>query len=100
MTPTSAEDKPALQAVQAEAEGVNTVTVEYGGRSYVLPASLDDADASVLEAIDDRKASYAIRELLGPEQYKAFKATKPKVRDYDGLFTVYAEMIGLESAGE
>lgn len=86
-------------AAQVEAEEDETVTVEYGGGSYVFPASLDEADGDVLEAVDDMKLSYALRALLAPEQWKTFKATKPKVRDYSALFDAYAKAIGLESTG-
>lgn len=88
--------KPAAQAEAEDAE----VTIEYAGQSYVLPGSLDNADGDVMDAIDDEKMSYALRGLLGEQQWKRFKKTKPKVYDYDGLFSVYAKRIGLESTGE
>lgn len=85
--------------VEAEATGVESVEVEYAGHTYEMPGSLDDCDADVLEAIDAQKLSVAIRALLGPAQYAAFKAGKPKVRDFGGLFDAYAERIGLGSTG-
>lgn len=87
-------------ALEREARGAETVTVEYAGESYTFPGSLDDADGEVLEAVDDKKLSYALRGLLDEHQWKRFKATKPKVRDYAGLFEAYAKAIGLESTGE
>lgn len=87
-------------AVQAEAEGTETVTVDYQGRKYELPASLDDADGDVLDAIDNQKLSHALRGLLDDAQWASFKTTKPKVRDYAGLFEAYAKVIGLGTAGE
>jgi hypothetical protein len=87
-------------AAQLEAEGAEEVTIEYGGRSYVMPASLDEADGDVIDALDDQHVSYVLQALLGKDQWKAFKKTKPKVRDYNDLFSVYAEQIGLDTTGE
>jgi hypothetical protein len=84
---------------QREADGDETVSVDYAGQSYVMPASLDDADGDVLDAIDDQHISYALRALLGDKQWDRFKANKPKVRDYNGLFESYAKATGLDSAG-
>ena len=76
------------------------VTIEYGGESYRLPASLDDADGDVLEAIEDQKLSRALQALMGPQDWKRFKKTRPKIRDYGGLFDAYAKRIGLDSTGD
>lgn len=86
-------------AAQIEAEG-DDVTIDYDGKQYTLPGSLDDADGDVMDAIDDEKLSYALRALLGPAQWKQFKKTRPKVSDYSSLFSLYAKQIGLESTGE
>lgn len=79
---------------------VEDVQVEYGGNTYTLPGSMDDLPGDVLEAIDDQKLSYVVREMLGAKQWKAFKATKPRVRDYSALFDAWAQAVGLESQGE
>jgi hypothetical protein len=84
---------------QIEAEAAGTVTVEYAGESYTFPASIDDADGDVMDAIDNQKLSHALTGLMGAVDWKRFKATKPKVRDYAGLFDAYAKRIGLESTG-
>lgn len=84
----------------AEVEAVlDEIEVVYGGESYTFPASLEDADGDVLDAIDDQKMSRAIRGLLGEKQWAKFKNSRPKVRDYAALFDAYAEAIGL-STGE
>lgn len=85
---------------QIEATGAATVDIEYAGKTYKFPASMDDADGDVLDAIDDQKFSHALKGLLGDDGWTAFKAAKPKVRDYEGLFSAYAKKIGLVSAGE
>lgn len=89
-----------MEPVEAEATGTDTVEVAYKGVTYAFPASMDDADGDVLEAIDNQKLSHAIRGLLTDDQYKRFKATKPKISDYGALFEAYAKVIGLESVGE
>jgi hypothetical protein len=94
-----AEGEQNADAVKAEAQGTETVTVEYKGGSYVLPSSLDDVDGDILDALDDRKVSHVLKGLLGVEQWVAFKKTKPKVSDYNGLFEAYVKLIGLESTG-
>lgn len=86
--------------IEVEVLGDDVVQVSYGDQIYVLPASIEDADDTVLEAIDDQKLSYVIRHLLGPDQLKKFKATKPKIRDYKDLFETYAKQIGLGTAGD
>lgn len=89
-----------MTPVEAEASGFDTVKVDYLGRIYEFPASLDDADGDVADAVDDMKLSHALRGLLSTEDWAAFKATKPKVRDYAALFDAYARTIGLGTVGE
>ena len=84
---------------QVEADGDTIVTVSYQGETYPFPASLEDADGDVLDAVDDQKLSHALQGLMSPEDWRRFKATKPKVKDYAGLFSEYAKAIGLESTG-
>lgn len=86
--------------VENEATGVEHVDVDYEGRTYRFPADVEDADGDVLDAIDDQKLSRALRGLLSAADWAAFKSTRPKVRDYTALFNVYAERVGLGSAGE
>ena len=87
-------------AAQIEAEGVETVQVEYKGATYTFPAGLEDADGDVLDAIDDQKLSHALHGLLEGGEWARFKATKPRVRDYTDMFGAYAKVIGLESLGD
>lgn len=86
--------------VEIEVSGVDMVKVEYLGNIYSFPASLEDAEGDVLDAVDDMKLSHALRGLLSDEDWTAFKATKPKVRDYSELFDAYARTIGLGSTGK
>lgn len=89
-------DSPA----QVEAEAQDSLVVDHDGETYTFPASLDDADGDVLDAIDDQKLSRALRGLMSPADWTRFKATKPKVRDYARMFEAYATAIGLGNAGE
>lgn len=91
------EPKP---AAQAEAEGDATVTVKFGEESYTIPAAIEDMSGDVLDAIDDQAASHFLKAVLEPDQWKRFKATKPKVRDYEALFNEFAKALGLVKAGE
>ena len=84
---------------QVEADGDDTVAVTYEAETYTFPASLEDADGDVIDAVDDQKLSHALQGLMSGEDWKRFKATKPKVRDYAGLFDSYAKAIGLASTG-
>ena len=86
----------------AELDGVTdaTIQVEYGGVSYTFPASIEDADGDVLDALEEGKASTALRALLSPEDWDRFKSTRPKVRDYGQLWDAYAARIGLDSLGK
>ena len=93
-------DEQAPQALQAEAQAAEDVEVEFQDHTWVLPATLDEADGDVLDAIDEMKLSHALRGLMGDEQWDKFKATKPKVKDYGALFDAYANTIGLGSVGE
>jgi hypothetical protein len=86
--------------IDAEADPGDTVEVSYRGVVYVFPASLDDADGDVLDAIDNKAISHALRGLLGAPGWAAFKATQPRVKHYGELFEVYAQTIGLSSTGE
>jgi hypothetical protein len=83
-----------------EATGATTVAVEFAGTIYTFPSSLDDADGDVIDAVDDMKLSHALRGLLSVDDWRRFKSTKPKVKDYAALFDAYAKRIGLVSAGE
>jgi hypothetical protein len=83
-----------------EALGLDTVDVEFNGNTYRFPASLDNADGDVLEAVDNMKLSHALIGLMSPADWKRFKATKPQVKLYAELFDAYAKRIGLGTTGE
>lgn len=86
-------------AVQAEANGEQTISVEYKGATYTFPASIETADGDVLDAVEQSHLGQALRGLMGSVQWAAFKKSKPKVSDYRDLFQAYAAQIGLETTG-
>jgi hypothetical protein len=85
---------------QLEGSDVETFTIDYNGLTLTFPVDLDEVDGDVMDAVDDGKMSHALRGLLGDSQWAAFKATKPKVKDYNALFDLFAQAAGLGSAGE
>lgn len=75
-------------------------TIKYGGKSYKVVADVGDLDGDVVDAIEAQRVSTALQAILGPAQWKTFKETKPKGRDYGALFEIFAETAGLVDAGE
>lgn len=85
--------KPAAQA--AEANDV-PITVTFKDASYVVPAALD-LPVEILEASNELEV---LRAILGAEQYEAFRATKPTLRDLKDLGELVAEAAGFDDLGE
>ncbi|MET9425650.1 hypothetical protein ABZY06_33940 [Streptomyces sp. NPDC006540] len=52
--------------------------VEFNGETYLVPPA-DDWDISVLEHIDGQKITFALKALLGDEQYAKFRKSNSKV---------------------
>lgn len=86
---------------QVEVDGDETVTLEWGGHTYEVPASLEDCDIEVLEAFEAGKAAAAVSGVLGRAQWAQLKArSKPKVRDLADLMDKVAEVYGFQGSGE
>lgn len=77
----------------AEIEATGVTTIDLSG--YTWPASADDWDIVITEALEQGKAITAIRHLLGPDQFTAFKKTNPKNRDAAALLESYLRALGL-----
>lgn len=103
-TPEDRTPKKSAQARKAEASD-GFVTIEHHGLQLQIPlgdnVSLDlieEVDAPAPESpteADDRRRDIALtRALLGPEQWAAFKATRPTWRDYRELGTKIGEFAG------
>lgn len=90
-----------IKAVKAEVENDDTtMPIEWDGHTYTVLKDTDEWPVDITEAFEDGRASTAIRGLLGPAQWKAFKATKPTNRDLGQLFQEIAQAYGFESSGE
>jgi hypothetical protein len=77
-----------------EAQGSAPITFDFRGLAITVPASMD-WPFEVIEAFEDGKVSAILRGLLGPEQYAAFKATKPTVRDAAALIEALQSAAGI-----
>lgn len=86
-------------APQVEASDAETITIEFQGNSYVLPATPDQWDFTTLELFENGKAIAATEAILGADQYAAFKATRPTVGDFNELMNELAKRYGFESSG-
>lgn len=85
---------------EATADAVEMVTVSWKGTVFAVPASSEDWDGEVFEALDDQKLTYVVRHLLGEAQYARFKKLGVKGRDYKGFFDAVALAVGFADAGE
>ncbi len=70
------------------------ISFPFRDATYTVPAT-SEWDYETLEAFEDGKIVAVLRTLLGPEQHEAFKATKPKVSDFQELMETLAEALGL-----
>lgn len=86
--------------VQAEAEDIETVDIEYAGNTYTFPVDIADVDGDVAEALESNRLTIGLKGLMTPDDWKRFKATKPKVRDYGALIDLWAKAAGLSSGPE
>jgi murein endopeptidase len=92
---------------QLEAEGVETIDVEWEGMTLPVPADAQGWDLDALEAFENGKAIGLIRALFTSETYEQMKVTfrrnhgrPPKLKDLDGLMEAIAKSAGFESPGE
>lgn len=84
--------------VEADIEVMPEISYEYKGFTYHV-ATYRKWDLDAMEAFEDNKALSAVRALLGPEQWKVFKKTKPTVGDFEDFAEGLFEQTGA-SAGE
>lgn len=82
-------------ASAAKAEALNEpITFEYDGTEYEIPAS-DDWSIETLEALEDGKALRFTRELLGANQWRAFRLKHSTARELGELSEALAKAAGL-----
>ena len=75
------------------------VEVEFDGEVYEIPADPIDWEVSTTEAFEQGKVVTAIRQLLGPEQWKAVSAKRYRNRQFRELFDLLAEAGGFDNSG-
>lgn len=103
-TPRKRAAKKSTEARQAEA-GDGFVTIEHCGLTLRIPIG-DNVPLDLMEEIDtpepespteadERRRDIALtKALLGPDQWAAFKGTKPTWRDYRALGAKISEYLG------
>ncbi|GAB4582624.1 hypothetical protein [Nocardia sp. IFM 10818] len=84
--------EPKKTAAQREAEGIETVVLEYRGVEFEVPATMDDWPTRAVQAAAHNLHIDAIEHVLGPKQWAIFNARFPRQRD----FAEFAEMLGEE----
>lgn len=89
----------AENVVEAEAKGIETMTLEYGGHGYEIPATVDDWPIEALEAAEAGLPSALMRGVLGPAQYAAFKARHSTVKDLRNMSELVAQTSGFTALG-
>lgn len=89
------------ESIQNEAQGVLNVSVEWGGHSYTVPASLDLLDLDELERLVDGTLLEEVRVLLGAEQWALLKQrSKGKPHQFVELRTAISDAMGAAGSGE
>jgi hypothetical protein len=88
------------QAAQKN-EATGTVDVEFHGMTFTIDREVAK-DIDVLEAIEEQKIVAATKAVLGPEQWKRFRASTPTPNaDTIGeLFEALGQAVAGASAGE
>ncbi|QIN93604.1 tail assembly chaperone [Gordonia phage DumpsterDude] len=90
----------ASSAVEAEAIGADTITVDYEGHQYTVPASVEDWSIDTLEAAEKGAPTGVLRGVLGDDQYEVFKTRHPKVRNLKEMSQKVANVSGFNETGK
>ncbi|MGV8972251.1 MAG: hypothetical protein ACOH10_08000 [Rhodoglobus sp.] len=84
--------------VQAEAEGVEMIDVEWHGHVYAVPADADDWSVEAMMAFESGLNAHGLQAILKPADWKTLMATSPRKRDLMDLFDTMAKALGLDGA--
>lgn len=91
---------------QREAEGTETVTVDWDGVPVTVPGSVENLDLDALDAFESGKAVAAIKAMVGPKAYDKLRADyqkangrKPVVGDLGRLMDAVAAAYGFDNSG-
>lgn len=89
MTETARPRKTAAaQRRTASAGTKKTLSIEYGGRSFTIPA-VADFSLETLEAMEDNRPIATLRQVLGEKQYASMREvvrTNTELGEFYGLF--------------
>lgn len=91
---------PKKTAAQIEAEGIETVDIEWRDLTFTVPATPDDWPVVITLAFEEGKAATGVKGMLGREQWAELMKTKPRNRDLGELFDEIAAAVGLGDAGK
>ncbi|QDQ97983.1 hypothetical protein [Tomitella fengzijianii] len=97
--PRPADRRRPRPQVRREAEGDDTVQIDYRGHTYTVPADQDDWSIDALEAFERNHVVAGVRELLGPEQWARFKARHNNRRAFRGFLDEVSDVFGFGDAG-
>lgn len=76
------------------ADASYVVTVEFKGHQFKLPASADDWPLDAIEAMEEGQLAKFVRQLLGSDQYGAFKTLRPTGGQIGDFVKDYLARIG------
>jgi hypothetical protein len=79
---------------KTEAEA-GPVEFAFDGETYTI-APAAEWDLDVMERVEDGKVTTAVRELLGPGQWKTFRSKPRKVADMGAMFATIEKALGVE----
>ncbi len=80
----SKSDGKTMSAAEVAAAGAEVATVKWRDLELVVP-KYDRWPVDALEALDDTRLYVFLREILGPEQWAAFKASDPQPVQADAI---------------
>jgi len=81
-----------------KAEATEAVTVvQFRGLELEIPKSMEDWPLEVMEAFEREQFAVLLADLLGPNQWKAVKGLRLKVKDLGNLLEEVLSQAGLTS---
>lgn len=91
---------------QVEAEGAETVTIDWDGIDVVIPTTAEKLPAKAIEALEDEKAMRFMRHLVGSKRYddvvKQWEKRQGRVllvEDMTPFMEKAAKALGFDTAG-
>lgn len=87
-------------AAQIEAEGVETVDVEWRGHTFTIVADADDYPLEAVMAFERGQNFVGLEIVLGPKQWHEFMKTKPRKSDGVDLMGAMNGALGFGDSGE